>query len=275
MPAGTDSQQSSSVTDLVEGEKGCVSKERLLASILESSDDAIIGKTPEGTILVWNAAAEKLYGYSAAEAVGQHISFIVPPERQAEIAQILERIRRGEPVDHHETARLRKDGTRVDVSLTVSPIRNEAGKIIGTSSIGRDISERKRAQKVIGESEQTLRSLFEFAPDAILVLDREGRILRVNGQAERIFGYQREEMVGQSVEVLMPGRFRDRHVEHLASYMAAPHMRPMGVGLDFYAMRKDGTEFAVDIMLSPLQTREAGIVIAVVRDITERKRTEQ
>ena len=251
----------------------CVSREALLAPILESSDDAIMGQTLEGTILVWNAAAEKLYGYSAAEAVGRPVSsIVVPPERQEEMAQILERIRHGERVDHLETVRLRRDGTRLDVSLTVSPIRNAAGEIIGASSIGRDISERKRAEEALAESERMLRGLFEFAPDAIVVLDREGRILRVNAQAETIFGYQREEMVGQSVEVLIPRRLINRHAKHRASYMATPHMRPMGAGLELYALRKDGTEFAVDIMLSPIQ---ASIVIAVVRDITERKRAEE
>ena len=274
MPAETDSQQPSAATDLGGREKTCVSREEgLLAPILESSDDAIMGQTLEGTILVWNAAAEKLYGYSAAEAVGQRVSsIVVPPERQEEIAQILERIRRGERVDHHETVRLRRDGTRLDVSLTVSPIRNATGEIIGASSIGRDISERKRAEAALAESEKMLRGLFEFAPDAIVVLDCEGRILRVNAQAERVFGYQRDEMVGQSVEVLIPRRLRNRHTEHRASYMAAPHMRPMGASLELYALRKDGTEVAVDIMLSPIQ---AGIVIAVVRDITERKRAEE
>lgn len=129
--------------------------------------------------------------------------------------------------------------------------------------------------RTLQEGEQLLRSLFEFAPDAIAVLDRGGQIMHVNTQVERMFGYLREELVGQPVEMLMPERYRDRHTKHRAAYMAEPRTRPMGVGLELYGRRKDGTEFALDIMLSPMQASEAGIVIAVMRDITERKRAEQ
>jgi len=135
--------------------------------------------------------------------------------------------------------------------------------------------EPEHSGQTLRESEQMLRSLFEFAPDAIAVLDRAGRIMRVNAQAERMFGYPREELVGQPVEMLMPERYRDRHTKHRAGYMAEPRTRPMGVGLELNGRRKDGTEFALDIMLSPMQATDAGIVIAVVRDITDRKRAEQ
>lgn len=117
--------------------------------------------------------------------------------------------------------------------------------------------------------------LFESSPDAILTTDRGGKIVRVNAQAERMFGYPRQELLGQSIEVLVPERFRDAHPAHRGRYRQAPHLRAMGAGLDLYGRRKDGTEFPVDIMLSPLETDEGPLVLAVVRDITERKRAEQ
>lgn len=118
-----------------------------LSAIIESSDDAIVGKTLDGTILSWNSAAERLYQYSAEEAVGRNISLIIPPEGEGELERILKRIERGERVEHHETVRVRKDGVRLEVSITVSPIKNIEGKVIGASAITRDITERKLIEK--------------------------------------------------------------------------------------------------------------------------------
>src|SRR5215211_537245 len=120
-----------------------------LAAIVESSDDVIIGKTLEGIITSWNKGAERLYGYSAEETVGQPISMLVPPERPDEVPRILESLRRGEKVDYFETVRVTKDGRKLDISLTVSPIRNSAGDIVGASTIARDITERKRAEETL------------------------------------------------------------------------------------------------------------------------------
>ena len=118
-----------------------------LSAIVESSGDAIIGKTLEGTILSWNRGAEQLYQYSAEEAVGRNISLIIPPEREGELQRILARITRGERVEHYETERVRKDGVRLDVSVTISPIRDAKGEVIGASAVARDISERKLIEK--------------------------------------------------------------------------------------------------------------------------------
>lgn len=138
-----------------------------LAAIVESSDDAIIGKSLDGTILSWNAGAERLYDYSAEEAVGRNISFIIPPERDGELERILERIGRGERVSHLETVRVRKDGKRLDVSVTISPIKDEEGQLLGASAIARDITERKLMEEenaslkeeVIGAQELLLAEL--------------------------------------------------------------------------------------------------------------------
>jgi len=134
--------------------------------------------------------------------------------------------------------------------------------------------ERKRAEVALRESEAMFQALFEFAPDAIVAVNREGNIVRVNTQAETMFGYRREELHGQPIEMLLPERFTQRHVGHRAGYMANPRTRPMGAGLELYGRRKDGSEFPVDITLGPLGTGESSIVLSIVRDITDRKRAE-
>jgi protein-histidine pros-kinase len=135
--------------------------------------------------------------------------------------------------------------------------------------------ERPEAWESLRESETLLRKLFEYAPDAIVVVNRQGSIILVNAQTETMFGYSRIELLGQPVELLLPDRFKERHVMHRTSYMAEARVRPMGAGLDLFGRRKDGSEFPIDLMLSPLATAEGDIVTAIVRDITERKRFEQ
>ena len=127
-----------------------------LAAIVESSEDAIVGKTLDGTIMSWNAGAERMFGYSAEEVKGRHISMLAPPDRPCEVPAILERIKRGERVDHFETVRVRKDGRRIDVSVTISPIKDAAGKVLGASAIKRDITEQKRANEEIRAMTQQL-----------------------------------------------------------------------------------------------------------------------
>jgi two-component system, NtrC family, sensor kinase len=245
----------------------------LLAAIVESSDDAIISKTLAGVITSWNRGAERIFGYSAEEVVGQHISLLMPPERIEDLTRILERVRRGERVDHYETKRRTKDGRILDVSLTVSPIRDADGNIIGASKVARDITEQKRA--AVKRQEAEFRNVLESAPDAIVIIDGQGRIVRLNRQAEAIFGYTREELLGEPVEILVPERFRERHREHRAAYSPQSRPRPMGMGLELYGRRKDGGEFPVDITLSPMESTDGFLTISVIRDITARRRTEE
>ena len=136
----------------------------LLAAIVASSDDAIISKTLDGIITSWNKSAERTFGYTAEEAIGQHITLIIPPGRRAEESDILDQLRRGERVDHFHTVRRRKDGTLLDVSLTISPVRDSAGRIIGASKVARDITAQKRAEHELRESEQRFRVITDASP---------------------------------------------------------------------------------------------------------------
>jgi two-component system, chemotaxis family, CheB/CheR fusion protein len=175
--------------EAVRGERSAAEETRArLASIVESSDDAIVSKTLDGIITTWNRAAEQMFGHTAAEAVGRHITLIIPKERRAEEDEVLARLRRGEKVDHFETVRQAKDGRRLVISLTVSPIRDAAGRVIGASKVARDITERKRAEESLRLSEARFRALAEASPALIFRLDPQGRVTYVNPRFQDYFG---------------------------------------------------------------------------------------
>ncbi len=165
-----------------------------LAAIVESSDDAIISKNLDGVITSWNKGAERVFGYAAEEAVGQHITLIVPPDRRDEEANILERLRRGERIEHFETFRARKDGTTINVSLTISPVKDSTGRVVGASNVARDISERKRAEQTLQRSEARL----AIEANALAKLnDLSSRLWRIRSMEEGL-----DEMLGGVIELL-------------------------------------------------------------------------
>jgi PAS domain S-box-containing protein len=238
-----------------------------LAAVVDASGDAIVSTGLDGVIRSWNPAAEATYGRPAAEAVGRPLSMVVPPDRSEELEELLRRAGQGERV-YLETQHRRADGEEVGVALTAAPLRDRADVVVGVSVVAHDVTARKRV-------EEQFRGLLESAPDAMVIVDAEGRITLVNRQTEQLFGYRREELLGQPVEVLVPERFHPRHREHRNGYLAHPGVRPMGAGVQLNARRKDGSEFPVEISLGPLKTDRGTLVSAAVRDITDRRRAEE
>jgi PAS domain S-box-containing protein len=173
-------------------------RERLYGAAVQSSNDAIITKSLDGTITGWNPAAERLFGYSAEEAVGRSNDMVVPPERTAEVHEILRRISRGERIEHHETVRLRKDGSAVQVSLGISPIKSPSGQIIGVSIIARDLTESRRTEQALRQQIEERRRIFETSQDLIIISDSKGGLVQVSPSVETILGYLPEEMTGQN-----------------------------------------------------------------------------
>jgi len=159
-----------------------------LAAIVESSDDAIISRTLEGTITSWNKGAEVIFGYRADEVMGKHVSMLAASDHVDELAAILDRVRQGEKITHFETVRVRKDGRPIDVSLTISPIRNAAGDVVGATTIARDITERKQAEQALAQERDLLRNLMDNVPDCIYFKDRQGRFLRTSRAHAKVLG---------------------------------------------------------------------------------------
>ncbi len=243
--------------------------EARMHALLEAAVDGIISIDERGTVQTINPAAERLFGYGADEVIGQNVKMLMPsPYREEHDGYLARYLATGEKKIigiGREVVGLRKDGTMFPMDLSVAEARVGGERVF--LGIVRDATERKRA-------EDRFRLVVESAPNAIVMVNPEGRIVLVNAQTEKFFGYDREELIGQPVEMLVPERFRARHPDYRASFLASPQARPMGVGRDLYGLRKDRSEFPVEIGLNPIQTGEGLLILSAIVDITERKRGE-
>lgn len=247
---------------------------RILAAIVESSDDAIIGKDLDGTVLSWNDGASRIYGYDAEEMLGHSIARLVPADRPDELSSIMARIRRGERIAPYETVRIRKDGQRVDVSLVVSPIRNGEGAIVGASAIGRDITEHRRAERAARDSDARWHAIIDAAVDAIVLIDAFGRVESFNPGAERMFGYAEAEVLGQNVKMLMPAPYHDEHDGYMTRYIETGERRIIGIGREVAARRKDGETFAVHLSVGEMELGGSRHFVGILHDLSARMRLE-
>lgn len=238
-------------------------------ALLEAAPDAMVIVDDGGVIRLVNAQTEALFGYPRHELLGRPIEILVPERFRAQHPghrlgySANQQVRpMGASLDLYG---LRRDGGEFPVEISISPLQTPDGLLI--SAAVRDVSERKAA-------EARFRALLEAAPDAIVIVDDTGTIQLVNAQTEALFGYRREELLGQQVEILVPQRFHPHHPAHRHGYVDNRRVRPMGAGLELYGLRRDGVEFPVEISLSPLDTPEGTLVSAAIRDVSERKKAE-
>ncbi len=238
-----------------------------LAAVVESSADAIISKTTDGTIVSWNTGAERLYGYSQAEAVGQKISMLMPPSHDDEAAVLIDRVVSGERVDQFETVRVRKDTSPVDVSLTISAVRDASGRVIGVSSVARDITEHKRAETALAEARADIDRFFRVSLDLKAIMNEAGHFVRVNPAVEQILGYTPDELVEQPFKDFI-------HPEDLERSLATyPEQGAVSeaAGFENRYRCKDGS---YRWLLWSATSMPDGFVYASGRDVTERRQME-
>jgi PAS domain S-box-containing protein len=243
-------------------------RERMFSAAVEQASYPIITKSLDGTITAWNPAAERLYRYTSAEAIGSKIDIIIPPDLRDEHSAMFEKSLMDQPVENFETVRAAKGGRRIDVSLSLRPVKSSSGEVVGVAKITRDITEQKSA-------EEKFRLAVESSPSGMLMVDRMGKIVMVNTEIERLFGYRRDELIGQPVDNLLPLRLRSQHARHRDGFTRHSAIHRQGIGRELSGLRKDRTEFPVEVVLNPIHPGEGLLVLAVIVDISERKRLER
>jgi PAS domain S-box-containing protein len=254
------------ITRDVTEQRKAVEADRRAAAIVEYSNDAILGRSLEGIITSWNPAAERLFGYSGEEVIGKSVGLIVPGDRTDELNGILDKITAGDPIEHFETVRLRKDGTVFPVSITVSPIRDADGTILGASVIARDVTEQRQAHEAV----QRVAAIVEYSDDAVIGSTLDGVITSWNPAAEKLYGYSSEEIIGKSVRPVTP-RSRAGEIEAILARVRAG--TPVE-HLETIRVRKDGSTFPASLTVSPIRDADGTITGAsvIARDVTEKRK---
>ena len=240
------------------------------ATVLRHNPDAVLVVDPAGTVLHWNAGAEAIFGYATSEALGANLGDLTTSDGQRhDVRQMLATAAAsGQHVV--ESVQRRKDGSRLHISSSVQPVRDDAGVLTCLVVTQRDITTLKvaRETKLV---EAKFRDLLEYTPDAILIVNVTGRIVLANAQTQEVFGYAREALIGQRIETLLPQRYQAAHLGHRSGFFSQPRTRTMGAGLELFGVRESGDEFPVEISLSPLETEEGLMVMCAVRDVTDRQ----
>jgi PAS domain S-box-containing protein len=242
--------------------------------LVRTTPDALIAIATDGTVLFWSPGAESVFGYTQSEAVGRFLhDLIVPAGLTAEWRNEVRGATENDVVVY-QTTRRKKDGSVIHVDVTAKAVRNDRGRLQFIAVSQKDVSQ----IKVLNQRrtlDMRFRGLLEMVPDATLVVNDIGRIVLANGQARELFGYEQDELLGKPVEALLPERFRKTHVGHRSGYFSGPKIRAMGAGLELFACRRDGTEFPVEISLSPLQMGDDTFAMSAIRDITLQKKLQE
>jgi two-component system sensor kinase FixL len=248
---------------------------RILPAVVESSDDAIVVTDIDGIILTWNGGASHLYGYDASEMRGRPISILVPDSHRNEFFAMVARLRAGEGVKDLETVRRRKHGGLINVSITMSPIMDAGGVVVGAVKVARDISARKLGELAQRSSEIRWRSVVESAVDGIVVIDERGRIEAFNAAAERLFGYREAEVLGRNVNMLMPSPYHEEHDGYLSRYIETHVKKIIGIGREVTGLRRDGTTFPLHLSVGEMLLAGERKFTGILHDLSARVAIEQ
>jgi PAS domain S-box-containing protein len=242
-----------------------------LAAIIECSNDAIIVETTAGIVTTWNPGAEAIYGYSAQEIIGKSISIVIPPDRQGEFDAILDKIRQGQRISHYETERLRKDGQIVFVSLSVSPLKDKAGRLVGVSTTTRDVTERKRAEEKLRQASLYARSLIEASLDPLVTISKDGKIMDVNRATEQVTGRARDKLIGSD--------FCDYFTEPEKARRGYEQVFAEESVQDYALAIRHASGRVIDVLYNASVFRNSGGevegIFAAARDVTRRKQAEE
>jgi two-component system sensor kinase FixL len=247
---------------------------RILAAVLEGSDDAIVITDLAGAISTWSPGAERIYGHSAREMAGRPIAQLFPADQHDQQRSMVERIAAGVGTEPQELVHVAKGGHRVHVVLSVSPIRGDAGTVVGAAIIARDITVERRVERELRSSEARARAIIETAVDGIVLIDKRGRVEAFNPAAERLFLYRAEEVLGRNVSMLMPEPYASEHDHYMRRYLMTGERHIIGIGREVNARRKDGTTFPVQLSVAELIVDGEIKFTGIIRDLTDRVKLE-